>query len=79
MTICSILMYSESMSRLKNPTEQMDYYLYDASIDIITAIKALYNEDGSKADDFDERYAAICELYTVEAVEEVLSDYGIEI
>ncbi len=64
---------------IEEPDGIDDYYLYDASIDIITAIKALYNEDGSKADDFDERYAAICELYTVEAVEEVLSDYGIEI
>lgn len=64
---------------IEEPDGIDDYYLYDASIDIITAIKALYNEDGSKVDGFDEGYAAICELYTVEAVEEVLSDYRIEI
>ncbi len=65
------------------PIEELDgidlYLPYDTSADIISAIEALYNEDGSKADDFDERYAEICELYTVEAVEEVLGDYGIEL
>lgn len=48
MTICSILMYSGEHVPIEEPDGIDDYYLYDASIDIITAIKALYNEDGSR-------------------------------
>lgn len=65
------------------PIEELDgiddYLPYDASDDIIAAVRALYNEDGSKVDNFDEKYAAICELYTTEEVEEVLRAFGIEL
>lgn len=59
--------------------DDLDCFIpYDASSDIAAAIGALFKEDGSKVDGFDEKYGSICALYGKEDVEEIIIDLGLE-